>query len=145
MTSPLRTVGLFLSALALALACIVALGKPSRAELHITRDAGGDFLAYRSQVSGLHSSGERVVIDGLCGSACTMVLNLPASQICATPRGVFVFHSARDQWGLPHPAANDELLDHVYPRAVRDFIVRRGGLWFNEIKVKATRFVRPCR
>ena len=56
----------------------------------------------------LRSSGERVVIDGPCLSACTMVLGvIPRDRICVTPRARLGFHAAwhPDDSGRPSSVA----------------------------------------
>ncbi|KAJ8133632.1 hypothetical protein OY671_013154, partial [Metschnikowia pulcherrima] len=52
---------------------------PARADLRLTRDHGG----------------YRVIIDGICNSACTMVFGIvPMNKICVTPRARLGFHLA---------------------------------------------------
>jgi len=80
----------------------------------------------------LRSSGENVVVDGNCLSACTMVLGMiPRSHICATPRARFGFHAAwiPDSDGRPVTSAlGTQALWNVYPGTVRHWIKRHGGL-----------------
>ena len=80
----------------------------------------------------MRSSGERVVIDGACLSACTMVLGvIPRDRICVTPRARLGFHAAwhPDDSGRPIVSrGGTQLLMEVYPAAVRRWIARRGGL-----------------
>ena len=76
-------------------------------------------------------SGERVVIDGPCLSACTLVLSMvPDERICVTRRAVLGFHAARsiDRRGRSYaePEASQAVLE-AYPAPVRDWISRRGG------------------
>jgi hypothetical protein len=60
----------------------------------ITNDRGGLIAAYTVRYQRLASSGESVIIDGLCASACTMVLSaLPYDKICVTPRATLGFHA----------------------------------------------------
>jgi hypothetical protein len=80
----------------------------------------------------VRDSGERVVIDGPCLSACTLVLDLvPNDRICVTRRAILGFHAARsmDRRGRTYaePEASEVVLA-AYPAAVRDWIRRRGGL-----------------
>jgi hypothetical protein len=46
----------------------------SHAAIRIAEDRGGKIGTYIDRYQGLRSSGETVIIDGLCASACTMVL-----------------------------------------------------------------------
>jgi hypothetical protein len=94
----------------------------------------------------VRQSGERVIIDGPCNSACTLWFSLPPSQICVTPRAVFGFHSAMDSvTGMPAPKWNEALMS-AYPPHVRNLISRRGGLWWTKtIYVRGTTIARRCR
>ena len=49
---------------------------PARAVLHITRDHGGYVEEYKAKYKRVRDSGERVVIDGICNSACTLVFGI---------------------------------------------------------------------
>ena len=75
--------------------------------------------------------GDRVVIDGPCMSACTLVWSVvPNNRICVTRRAVLGFHVARsiDRHNRLHIEA--EATEHMlepYPMPVRDWIVRHGG------------------
>jgi hypothetical protein len=100
--------------------------------IRIRNDRGGLIGAYIIKYQRLASSGESVVIDGLCASACTMVLSaVPYDKICVTSRATLGFHAA---W---HYGANGRafldpeatlMLYSTYPSPVRRWITRRGGL-----------------
>jgi hypothetical protein len=102
------------------------------ATVRIKSDPGGQIGPYLESLADLRSSGERVVIDGPCLSACTMVLGvIPRNRICVTPRARLGFHAA---W---HPGENGrpitsraatQLLMDIYPEHVRSWINQRGGL-----------------
>jgi hypothetical protein len=105
---------------------------PASATIRIAGDAGGQIGAYLQRHEAMRQSGERVVIDGHCLSACTMVLGaIPRNRICVTPRAVLGFHAAYDldQSGgqVTSRGGNSVLMSH-YPRHVRSWIARRGGL-----------------
>ena len=98
----------------------------------ISDDLGGRIGTYVDQYSAVRASGERVVIDGACLSACTLVLGIvPRSRICVTRRAKLGFHAA---WlpgphGRPIPSeAGTRALWDIYPPHVRRWINRRGGL-----------------
>ena len=55
---------------------LVAAATPARAELHITRDHGGYVEEYKVKYKRVRDKGERVIIDGICNSACTLVLGI---------------------------------------------------------------------
>lgn len=105
---------------------------PAPADVRILASPGGAVLPYIEMFEAVRRSGERVVIDGPCFSACTLVLSmLPRSQICVTRRAVLGFHAARaiDARGRSYaaPQATAVVLE-TYPPPVRDWIMRRGGL-----------------
>ena len=102
------------------------------ATMRISDDIGGRIGAYVDQYSAVRNSGERVVIDGACLSACTLVLGIvPRSKICVTRRATLGFHAA---WmpgpnGKPVPSnVGTQALWDMYPTHVRQWIEARGGL-----------------
>ncbi len=100
--------------------------------MRIAEDRGGQIGHYLQAFAMLRSSGENVVIDGNCLSACTLVLGLiPRSRICATPRARFGFHAAwmPDADGAPVTSQlGTQALWNIYPTDVRRWINRNGGL-----------------
>ena len=113
-------------------AMMVLAASPASATMRITSDPGGQIGPYLENLASLRSSGEHVVIDGPCLSACTMVLGvIPRDHLCVTPRARLGFHTAwrPDSAGRPVVSRDGtELLMTVYPQPVRDWIARRGGL-----------------
>jgi len=100
--------------------------------VRITNDRRGLIATYIVKYQRLASSGESVIIDGLCASACTMVLSaLPHHKICVTSRATLGFHAAWN-YGASGRAFNDPqstlMLYSTYPTLVRRWIARRGGL-----------------
>jgi hypothetical protein len=105
---------------------------PARAEVRIIASPGGQVGPFLDLFEQVRQSGERVVIDGPCLSACTLVLSIvPSERICVTRRAVLGFHAARsvDRRGrlYAEPEASEAVLE-AYPAPVRDWISRRGGL-----------------
>src|SRR5687767_11233565 len=105
-------------------AALVLAATPGRGEVRILASPGGQVGPFLQLFSILRESGERVVIDGPCFSACTLVLmTVPRERICVTPRAVLGFHAAssRDHFGrrVLEPEASDAVLA-AYPRAVRE-------------------------
>jgi hypothetical protein len=86
----------------------------------------------RARVQGLRSSGETVVIDGLCASACTIVLNaVPHDKICVTSRATLGFHAAWNFGAKGRTITDREatlMLYSMYPMPVQRWIAARGGL-----------------
>jgi hypothetical protein len=104
----------------------------ANATMRIAEDRGGQIGHYLQAFASLRSSGEKVVIDGNCLSACTLVLGLiPKSRVCATPRARFGFHAAwmPDVEGRPVTSPmGTEALWNIYPSYVKRWINRHGGL-----------------
>jgi hypothetical protein len=114
------------------LAALCAAVAPTRAEVRILASPGGQVGPFLDLFEQVRASGERVVIDGPCLSACTLVLSIvPDERICVTRRAVLGFHAARsiDRRGrlYAEPEASREVLA-AYPAPVRGWISRRGGL-----------------
>jgi hypothetical protein len=114
-------------------AAVLACGTTSAsATMRIAEDRGGQIGHYLQAFALLRSSGERVVVDGNCLSACTLVLGLiPRSRICATPRARFGFHAAWMPDTDGHPVTSPmgtQALWNLYPVSVRRWISRHGGL-----------------
>jgi hypothetical protein len=69
---------------------------PAQAEVRILASPGGEVAPFLDLFERVRASGERVVIDGPCLSACTLVLSMvPNDRICVTRRAILGFHAAR--------------------------------------------------
>src|SRR5260370_17657816 len=105
---------------------------PGSATKRISNDPGGQLGPYLQRLAALRSSGEQVVIDGRCLSACTMVLGIiPRGHICVTPRAQLGFHAAWRPDETGHQVTSrdgTQLLMDNYPQQVREWIARHGGL-----------------
>src|SRR5579863_4470173 len=65
------------------------------AEVRITNDPGGEVSSYVQKFQQIRASGERVVIDGPCLSACTLLTGIvPRDRVCITQRAMLGFHAA---------------------------------------------------
>ena len=70
----------------------VVLGRPCDAMTRIADDMGGSLGEYLLMFAAIRDSGERVMIDGSCFSACTLVTALiPRDRICITERAMLGF------------------------------------------------------
>jgi hypothetical protein len=123
----------------------------SEAATRIAGDRGGRIGTYLDKFQDLRRSGDRVMIDGLCASACTLVLGVIAEdKICVTPRAKLGFHAAWDANARGRPVTNREatrLLFSMYPDPVKRWITRRGGLKRHMIFLSGpqlARMYRPC-
>ena len=102
------------------------------ATVRIVGDAGGQIGPYLERLVALRSSGERIVIDGPCLSACTMITGvIPRDRICVTRRARLGFHAAwhpGDHGRIVTSRGGTQLLMDIYPANVRRWIARKGGL-----------------
>ena len=124
---------------------------PASAEVRILASPGGDVVPYMKLFALMKLSGERVVIDGPCLSACTLLLSaVPRERICVTRRAVLGFHAAKlvDGKGRKYSAGElTRLLTATYPPPVRAWISRHGGLTSKPIFLKGRELAalyRPC-
>ena len=126
----------------LSLLLLFVAAAPARADLHITRDHGGYVDEYKSKYKRIRDKGERVIIDGICNSACTLVLGIvPMNKICVTPKASLGFHQAYYDkaftFGIKVTSSEgtSDLMSY-YPDTVKDWIRRNGGLTTDMKKVK---------
>ena len=101
---------------------------PARADLRITRDHGGYVTEYKAKYERIRDRKERVIIDGICNSACTMVFGIvPMNKVCVTPRASLGFHQAYYDkaftFGIKVTSSEgtSDLMSY-YPRPVKDWI-----------------------
>jgi hypothetical protein len=116
----------------LAAVLLLASVGASQAVVRIADDRGGRIGTYVDKYQGLRTSGEAVIIDGLCASACTIVLGaIPHDKICVTSHAALGFHAAWDFGANGRAITNSEatqMLYSMYPSAVKRWIAQRGGL-----------------
>jgi hypothetical protein len=114
------------------IAFLTCVASPALATMRIYEDHGGQIGQYLQAFCELRSSGENVVVDGNCLSACTLLLGaIPRGRICATERARFGFHAAwmPDANGRPVTSGmGTQALWDSYPGSVRRWINRHGGL-----------------
>jgi hypothetical protein len=139
----------------LALLPLLLFAAPARAEvLHITRDHGGYVEEYKTKYQRIRAKGERVVIDGICNSACTLVFGIvPMNKICVTPKASIGVHQAYYDkaftFGIKVTSADgtSDLMSY-YPDPLKDWIRRNGGLTTEMKKIKngqeLWKIVDPC-
>ena len=105
---------------------------PALADVRIEASPGGVASSFVKYFETLRLSGERVVIDGPCFSACTLALSiLPPSRLCVTRRAILGFHAAKlvDEYGGVYPAPEEtRVVAGTYPAPIRHWIWRHGGL-----------------
>ncbi len=132
-------------ALLAVLFCLAGLA-PARADVIIEQSPGGEASSFIRFFEAVRASGERVVIDGPCFSACTLALGLiPKSRICVTSRAILGFHAAKlvDMLGNRYAAPEEtRIVDETYPARVRVWIHRHGGLTDRPIFLFGTELAR---
>ena len=123
----------------------------SEAAVRIARDSGGRIETYVGKYQGVRSSGESVIIDGFCASACTIVLgSVPHDRICVTSRARLGFHAAWDPDSRGRKITNfqaTQTLYLMYPFEIRHWIDQRGGLTPHVIFLSGRELAamyRPC-
>jgi len=115
-------------ALASALATCAA-----SADVRIVNDPGGEVSSYVRKFQEMRAAGERIVIDGPCLSACTLLTGIiPRDHVCITPRAVLGFHAASyyddASRSLVPTREGSRVVMRLYPPAIRVWIDRHGGL-----------------
>jgi hypothetical protein len=81
----------------------------------------------------MRATGERIVIDGPCLSACTLLTGIvPRDHVCVTRRAVLGFHAASYyndvSRSLVPTRAGTRLVMRLYPPEIRAWINQHGGL-----------------
>jgi hypothetical protein len=140
----------FVTGLLAAVLLVAGVGA-SHAVVRIADDRGGRIGTYVDKYQGLRSSGETVIIDGLCASACTIVLGaVPHDKICVTSHANLGFHAAWDFGANGRAVTNPEatqMLYSMYPSEVRRWIAKRGGLTPRMIFLRGRQLMgmyKPC-
>jgi hypothetical protein len=112
----------------MALGCVVS----ASATVRIHSDPGGRIDQYLDRYNQIRLSGQHVIVDGTCNSACTLLLgSLPRDKICFTEQASLGFHSAWQFDDSGRPVASPSwtrVLWRNYPRAIRTWIIHHGGL-----------------
>ena len=137
-TSPRGSRGCFRLRRLLAAAVVLvplasmAASNPAAATVRIADDRGGNIGEYWSRFTALRDAKEQVIIDGICSSACTMVLGIvPRDRICVTDNAALGFHAAYRPGFLGLRIVNEpatRTLMGIYPDAIRQWLARNGGL-----------------
>ena len=111
-----------------AITCSVA-----SAEVRIIKDPGGEVSSYIRKFEAVRDSGDEIVIDGPCLSACTLLTGIvPRDHVCVTSRAVLGFHAASyyddASRSLVPTREGSALVMRLYPAPIRAWIGRHGGL-----------------
>lgn len=117
---------------AAAAAAALLSSSAANATIRLANDPGGLITAYEHRFVRARHTGEHIVIDGPCLSACTLAVGLvPREQICATPKAKLGFHAAwtPTPWGQKQVSrpATQHMMD-IYPPELQNWINAHGGL-----------------
>ena len=118
--------------------CVMLLGAvltngAASASVLITNDVGGEVASYVHKFQQMRATGEHVVIDGPCLSACTLLTGIiPKEHVCVTSRAELGFHAASyyddaSRSFIPTREGSAEVM-RLYPATIRAWIGRHGGL-----------------
>lgn len=108
----------------IALSLLVAPALASNT-FRITFSPGGGIIDFVRQYQDLREHETKVVVDGACISACTIMLGiLRDEQVCVTERASLGFHSATQ--GDEYSADGTQILWHIYPPKVRAMLTALG-------------------
>lgn len=90
----------------------------------LTVDPGGSITERMRTIELLRENNAKVVIEGLCISACTMLLSLP--NACMKPYTIFGFHSASQ--GFEMSSFGNAILKRFYPPKILDWVMEKKAL-----------------
>ena len=105
----------------------VNFGSQAAEAVEIGNDTGGYVAEYALRLYEMKEARQRVRFVGVCDSACTLFLALPAEQTCITERAYFRFH-APSAPSASAAAAVATYMMRKYPQWVRAWIAAQGGL-----------------
>jgi hypothetical protein len=123
-----------LKSIALAGVMVLSAWLPASAVVVIQKDNGGIIVDYIKKYSDIRDSGERIIVDGECHSACTLFLGLvPKENYCITDRALLGFHTATLRQTQPsgkvrvtHAAEFSAMMFYSYPGIVREMLKSLG-------------------
>lgn len=144
--------GVIASAFVIVAASTMAATTASAA-VRIVGDPGGEVSSYVHRFNEIRRSGQRVVIDGPCLSACTLLTGIiPRDRVCITQRAVLGFHAASyyddTTRSLVPTRAGSRVVMRLYPPAIRRWITAHGGLTPHLIALRGRQLAslyRTCR
>lgn len=117
----------------------VLIANVAHADVYIANDPGGLVTDYIQKYQYIRATGEHVVIDGPCYSACTLVTGLvPRNRVCVTSRAELGFHEASVyddvSRSLVPTRKGTKLVERLYPRAILAWINHHGG-WHPQLLI----------
>jgi hypothetical protein len=117
-----------------------------RGAVEVGNDRGGFVADYALRLYEMREARRKVKFVGVCDSACTLFLALPAGQTCITDGAYFRFH-APSAPSASAAAAVAAYMMRKYPEWVRAWIAAQGGLSDRLATMSyayAQNFIRTC-
>ena len=117
-----------------------------RDAVEIGNDSGGYVAEYALRLYEMREARQKVRFVGVCDSACTLFLALPAGQTCIAEGAYFRFHAP----SAPSTSATAAVAAYMmrkYPQWVRAWIATQGGLSDRLTTMSygyAQKFIRTC-
>lgn len=112
-----------------AITIAVYFGSSAHADIKpiiIDNNPGGQVGTFAAFYDALRASGVPVVLRGLCMSACTLILELPKTQVCVEPTASLGFHLAvNGETNVPDPEMTQALIRRYYPSAVQAWLTTK--------------------
>jgi hypothetical protein len=113
--------------LAAAIAACLLLVSHAHAALRIKFDPGGRLIDYIEKYNMLREAEAKIIIDGLCISACTLITGIiEDANVCVTNNARLAFHSASYSANDAHAPEGTRLAWAIYPEKVRALLRARG-------------------
>lgn len=114
--------------------------------VEIGNDSGGYVAEYALRLYEMREARQKVRFVGVCDSACTLFLALPAQQTCIAKGAYFRFHAPTAPSASAAAAVAAYMLGK-YPQWVRAWIATQGGLSDRLATMSygyAQKFMRTC-
>jgi hypothetical protein len=103
---------------------------PAHAAIRIRQDMGGNIIEYIEKYAIIDAADGKIIIDGPCVSACTMVVGLVQPQnVCVTERAKLGFHSAwyeNKKGQQVFSRDGTEMVYRIFPEKVRALLSAHG-------------------
>jgi hypothetical protein len=110
---------------AFAACCLLA--SNANAALRIKFDPGGRLIDYIEKYNMLREAEAKIMIDGLCISACTLITGIiEDANVCVTNNARLAFHSASYGDTGAHASEGTRLAWSIYPEKVRALLRAKG-------------------
>ncbi len=135
------------------ISALVTFGAGHAAEIKpviIDNSPGGTIGTFATFYDALRGSGVPVVLKGICISACTLILELPKTQVCVEPTASLGFHLAvNGETNTPDPEMTSALIWRYYPPAVQAWLATKqlspAVIFMSAKEIVALNIFDPCQ